>query len=270
MCEKYKTLYQEEAEKLSQNIAISSSMNQSINNFLVIQTFITSICFYLSKYYLRHINFQDNLYIGIFVLWGLSCLFNIIILCCLIWQLFSITYALPIFKDSYSKKLIHFLDKNGRIDDIYKDWFEVYRKSNFNINFFRKGKIVFLKNLKILAIVSFVFLSISSLGLGNYIYNLEKEVKNMSSEEKKEQQQKNGSESTEQTTPAEQQSSEQKPTEQPINPPSAKDQTELITAIDPPSAQDQIEFITAAEEPDVKKAQEADKKTSEENRNNNK
>lgn len=240
MVSKYRLLYQEETNKLSQNMTISSTMNQSINNFLVIQTFITSVSFYLSKYYLNYLSLNNAWYVSILILWSISCLLNIIVLCFLIWHLFSIVYALPLFDEAYSNKLTQFIQNGGKIDAIYKDWFEVYRRMNSLVDFFREGKRRLFKKLKILAIVSLIFLAISSLGLGYYIHN-NKEVRNMSTEDKnnKEQNQKNA----DSPTPEETKSTELKPIKQ-----QAPDPQNIL-----PSAQDQIKLITAAEEPDVKK-----------------
>lgn len=241
MTEKYKFLYQEETDKLTQNITISSTMNQSISNFLVIQTFITGFCFYLSKHYLNYLN-TDAWYVCVLVLWSIGCLLDIIILCFLIWNLFSTPYALPLFKEPYSNNLMQFIDNGGNIDLIYRDWYKVYRRINFLINFFREGKIHLFRMLKILAILSFVVLSISSLGLGFYIHNSKEEAKNMCPENKNDQQQNQEETENTESTATEQQ---------------------------PPTAQDQIVLITAAEKLDLKKAVEKHNDTLTENKKDN-
>lgn len=240
MADKYKFLYQEETNKLFQNMTISSTMNQSINNFLVIQTFITSVSFYLSKYYLDYLSLNNAWYVLILILWSISCFLNIIILCRLISHLFSIVYALPLFDGVYSNKLTQYIQNGGKLDAIYKDWFEIYREMNFSVNFFREGKIRSFKKLKILAIVSLIFLTISSLGLGYYIHN-NKEVMNVSAQDKnnKEQnQKKTDSQTSKETTSIDSTSTKQQTT----------DSQNIL-----PSAKDQIRFIVAAKKPDVKK-----------------
>jgi len=256
MEEKYRFLYLEEANKLSQNITISSTMNQSINNFLVIQTFITGACFYLSRYHLDYFCLSNAWYVFALILWSVSCLLNITILCFLIKHLFSVVYGLPLFEEAYFEKLTQFVKNGGNIDAIYKDWSEVYRRINFLVNFFREGKIRLFKIFKVLAIVSFLFLAISSLELGYYIHN-NKEVESMSPEDKnngEQNQEKANAPSQQETkdvgsTPAEQQKAKQQ--------------------INPPSAKDQIVLITAGEKPDVKKAIETKNDVERENSENN-
>ncbi|MCK5283562.1 MAG: hypothetical protein KAK00_09230 [Nanoarchaeota archaeon] len=245
-------LYKEEKDKLSDNIVISTTMNQSINNFLVIQTFIASICFYLSKYYLNYTNFSNWFFPIILIAWAISCILNLIILSFLIWQLFSIIYAFPIFKESYANKLISFVNKGKNTEALYEDWFKTYRKVNHIINFHRQEKIKLFKKLKIVSIASIILLSLSSVGLGYYIHDNnhkpKKEV-NMCNEKDNEQQVNENENTQNEKQDDSVLSAENQSTE-------SQSKQHLDSQENPPSSLDQIEIITASEQPDATKVQE--------------